>query len=283
MLGLFAEVFGDARLPAALGFAGFGTAHLAEFVGRGAQANAVEQDGGVGVADGEDFAHHLHFLDANRVTHFQHDFGFLFFLGFGHFLGFLRDFFLGLFKVLADFLGLGFLRLSLLDFLDGALDLAVGFRYKFLSLSRCVAEILFFLALKFGQKFFVFLHHFGQKLVGNAQVLFFLADGLFVDFQLLQLLLEFQVLVTGDVGCVVEDLFRKADFLGDFKGERGTRLACKHNVHWLHKARVEKHCPIDDALVVVGQKFQVGIVRRDHTESLFLVEFQQNGLGDGSA
>ena len=119
-------------------------------------------------------------------------------------------------------------------------------------------------------------------MVGNAQVLLLLADGFLVDFKLLQLFLELQVLVASDVGSVVKNLFGKTDFLGNLESEGRTRLASHHDVHRLHEPRVEQHGTVDNALMVVGQKFEIGIVCGDHAKSLLFVEFQKDGFGDGT-
>ena len=104
-----------------------------------------------------------------------------------------------------------------------------------------------------------------------------------VAHDVLEVLVRIDILLSHDVGRILDDRLGDAYLAGYLHGETASRITYLQLEECLHLVAVIKHGPIHHPLVVIGKMLQVLVVRGDDPESTAAVELAQDGLGQCSS
>ena len=187
------------------------------------------------------------------------------------------------FHLLAGFDGGLAFGLRLFDGVDGVLHGAVGVGYNLLRLFAGGTEYLVFFVLQLLVETLVFVGDFGEETVGHVEFGLAARNLLFVEFHLLQLVLEIEHLSAHLALGVFEHLGWEADVAGYLEGKGTAGMADGKAVEGFHLLGVEEHGTVADAGAGIGHKFEVGEVSGHHTEGAAAVQLFEQGLGDGTS
>ena len=124
------------------------------------------------------------------------------------------------------------------------------------------------------------LHELVQFLLAILESFEFFFDLLFFPLQIDQQLVDCFFVFAYTVFCVIEHFPSESTFFGNFKSIRTTRTTYFKLIRRGQVFLVKNHRAIEDTFTFVGKNLQVGVVGRDYTKRLAVIQFPQDGLGN---
>ena len=106
---------------------------------------------------------------------------------------------------------------------------------------------------------------------------------LLVELYLLQLVLEVKHFGTDLALCCFKYIQRKTYLGSNLECKRASRMPHRETIKRHHTFGVEQHSAIKNALIAVGQQFEVCEVGRNHAKRVTTVQFFQQRFGNGAA
>ena len=190
----------------------------------------------------------------------------------------LADVLLEVGEILADHAGAFLLGLSLLDVLDGLLNLGVRLPEHLLCLLFGVGDDGLALVVQTLDVLLIALDGLLHLLLMLMNALAFLLPIALVADDVLQILVGVDVVLADDFAGILDHLLGDAGLSGYLDGKRAARIADGKAEERLHQLAVVEHGAVHDALRLLGEVLQVLVVGGDDAERPFLVEDLQHRL-----